>query len=285
MAKSEGTGGSVCCVGRARRGAWQPSAGPVRGSDQSRAGRSRKGVWKGAWLGIFVVIVAATSIACASIEGTRDRSRTLVRLSAPDGRQGIAILKLPEVAAIDGLADRIERDLLDSLAAEMAGTRVVASREVGQALLARKGYLQHFARWRSTYQYTGVLDAKPLPHYGRAVGARYLLLVTGIDVDREKISVAEADCPGICWVNPDRLWRTVLRISAELIDTSVGGVVWRGVGESQYIQNGPTDLDFGIVRVHRAKGEVESIASQLIAAATDGLAQELADGSHQAASP
>jgi hypothetical protein len=109
-----------------------------------------------------------------------------------------------------------------------------------------------------------------------SIGARYLLLPIDTYVDREKIDPKEAQCPSVCMVNPNNIWRTKIKLLAELIDTHNGKVVWKGVGEAQRIQDGGAVLDFGLVIIHPGKGEeVETLAGKMIRVVAQGIAKEL----------
>jgi hypothetical protein len=180
-----------------------------------------------------------------------------------------------ESAAVEGLAENLNTALALAVEKKVREAQVVGSNKLNAALLADES-IDTFARWRSAYQLTRVLDPRPLKSLEKPIGGRYLLLPLDTYVNREKISPKEAQCPSVCWINPNNVWRTKLKVLAELIDTKNGSVVWKGVGEAQHIQDGGKTLDFGLVVIHPGKGEeVETLAGKMITVVAEGIAKEL----------
>ncbi|MBH0176780.1 MAG: hypothetical protein HP491_02685 [Nitrospira sp.] len=220
-----------------------------------------------------LLILPLSVFGCASIEATHDHSRTIEVKKADRGPRTIAIAPVVEMAAVEGLPKNLGTALVLALEAKSRDAQIQGAEKLNASLLADDS-VETFARWRSTYKQTGILDPRPLATLQKAIGARYLLLPLDTYVDREKISPQEAQCPSVCSVNPNNLWRTKLKVLAELIDTQNGVVVWRGVGEAQRIQNGGKTLDFGLVVIHPGKGEeVETLAGRMIVVVAQGIAK------------
>jgi hypothetical protein len=214
-------------------------------------------------------------VGCASIEATHDHSHTINLKKSDGGAHTITIAPILESAAVEGLAKNLNAALVLAVDKKVRGSQVVGSDNLNASLIAHES-IDSFARWRSAYRLTGVLDPRPLESLVKPIGARYLLLPLDTYVNREKISPKEAQCPSICLMNADNLWRTKLKVLAELIDTKNGSVVWRGVGEAQHIQDGGPTLDFGLVIIHPGKGEeVETLAGRMITVVAEGIAKEL----------
>lgn len=210
---------------------------------------------------------------CASIEATHDHSRTIEVKKSDRGPYTIAIAPVVEMAAIEGLPKNLGAALVLALETRSRDAKIHGPEKLNASLLANDS-VETFARWRSTYKQTGILDPRPLATLQKSIEARYLLLPIDSYVDREKISPKEAQCPGICLMNANNLWRTKLKVLAELIDTQNGVVVWRGVGEAQHIQDGGITWDFRLVVIHPGKGEeVETLAGRMITIVAQGISK------------
>lgn len=219
------------------------------------------------------IVLLLVGVGCASIEATHDHSKTLEVKKADRGPRSIAIAPVVEMAALEGLPKNLGVALVLALETKGRDTQILGAEKLNASLLANDS-VETFARWRSTYKQMGVLDPRPLATLQKAIGARYLLLPLDTYVDREKISPKEAQCPSVCLMNANNLWRTKLKVLAELIDTQNGVVVWRGVGEAQHIQDGGTTLDFGLVVIHPGKGEeVETLAGRMVTVVAQGIAK------------
>lgn len=221
-----------------------------------------------------LLFVHLTVFGCASIVATHDHSRTIEARKADRGTHAtIAIAPVVEIAAIEGLPKNLGAALVLALETKERDGQIHGADKLNASLLANDS-VETFARWRSAYKQTGILDPRPLSTLQKSIGARYLLLPLDTYVDREKISPKEAQCRSICAVNPNNLWRTKLKVLAELIDTQNGMVVWKGVGEAQHIQDGGKTLDFGLVVIHPGKGEeVETLAGRMITVVAQGIAK------------
>jgi len=233
---------------------------------------------------LATILVATIGVGCATLNNTVDKSRTVAdRSSQSSPITGIAIPMIPENAAAEGLAGGLSDALPTALEAALPGVQLVPPETFGTSLHRYKGYLAHFAQWRSTYEQTGVIDPKPLPYYAKAAGGvSHILLVRSTSLDREKVSVRDAlsiaPCRrAFCSIrDANNIWATHLKVLAELIDVGSGAVAWRGVGETVRIQEGSPRLDFGLLVVHGSKGAgVEQLASQMVGIAAEGIAAQL----------
>lgn len=227
----------------------------------------------------LLLIAVLGLFACASIEGTFDHSATSLRRPMPEvGLDSLAILPIRPSADADGMAERLAASLERALSREFPGAHVVGSDQFAQALAAKPGYLQYFANWRNVYEQTAVLEAKPLPRIAAAVGARFFLNVRATDLEREKIRATDTGRTG--WVsNASQVWRTRLKILAELIDTRTGSVVWRGTGAAENINSPRKDIDLGLMIVHQRNPEVDTFLEEMFDTAAEGTARQIAGAS------
>lgn len=232
-------------------------------------------------ISLFLLVAIA---GCATVNNTVDNSRTVSR-KGPAGSVvgGVAVASIPESSAAEGLSRDLGLALPAAIREALPGVAVIGPTEFGTALQRRKGYLAHFAKWRSIYEQTGVLDPRPLAHYSRAAGGvTHLLLVRSTNLDREKVSLRDALRAAPCRrlfctaQDSDNIWETRLKVLAELIDLRTGGVAWRGVGEAVRVQQGSPRLDFGLFIIDRSKGPgVEDLAEEMVGIAAEGIASQI----------
>jgi hypothetical protein len=221
---------------------------------------------------LFLVVLAA----CHGVVATHDHSRTIESESFKGGPPTIVVATIPEFAAVNRLSKNLSTALVEALQRKFEPAQVHGPDKLKASLLSNE-VVDEFARWRSAYRQTGVLDPKLLATIKKAITQRYLLLPLDTYVDREKISFKETECKGACWYNPDNIWRTKLKMLVDLIDMDTGAVVWRGVGEARHIQDGGRTLDFGLVLIIPGKGEdVETLVEgKMIRVVAQGIAREL----------
>jgi hypothetical protein len=122
---------------------------------------------------------------------------------------------------------------------------------------------------------TSVVDQQPLAAFRKAIGTTYALLVRSLYLSRERIRAGDSGYSGFV-SDANNVWRTDLKISAELLDLESGQVVWKGVGHAEDINSPRKPLDYGVVIVNQRNPEVIEYVDRLVDVATDGLARQLA---------
>ena len=232
------------------------------------------------WARTIVLAAVVSLLGCVSFGvGTKDTSSTSKR-SGTVKIESIAVLPVPEHAGANGLSEGVERALAAALRAEFPGALVLEPEAFGQALAQHKGYLAHFGRWRSIYEQTKMLDPKPLPHYAKASGAQYLLLVRALHLDREEMAFRDVEKSGCCFaVAGKKFWQTEFALAAELIDARSARVVWRGRGEARHVNEGGGSTTYsGLMglQVHHSNPDIVVALPELIRAATTGAVREIA---------
>ena len=233
---------------------------------------------------LATIIAAALSMGCATLNNTVDRSRTTSAHALDSAAVvRIAIPPVPENAQAEALSTNLATALPAALSEALPHAQIVGARAFGKRLQRHKGYLAHFAKWRSIYQQTGIIDPAPLGHYAKALGdVSHILLIRSTNLNRSQVTLKEAlriaPCRKlVCKVNPKNLWQTDLKVLAELIDVRTGEVTWRGVGEATRIQQGSAGLDFGLVKTYGTKGDdIETLAAQMVDIAAQGVAGQIA---------
>lgn len=223
------------------------------------------------------VLLTVVTVACASIEGTRDKSRTMRRALHGTQIDTVAVLPIAENAAFPGLSIQLGDAIAEALAVNFPAATVITADEFGTSL-ARYDFVGSFGRWKAAYHQTSILDPRPLRFYAEASGARYFLLVRSISLNREKIRGVDSGRNG--WVSDaNNVWRARLRCIAELIDARSGKIAWRGVGEAENINSPRKDLDFGLVIHHQLNPDLDHFVPEMIEIAANGLVRQIASGS------
>jgi len=213
------------------------------------------------------------SFGCASIEGTRNKSLTIQKISVDKQAGPLAILPVKENAAMPGLSSRIEDALFKAMRSNFR-IKIVDAKTFGLRI-AEKNLIGDFGQWKAGYEGTALLDPRPLSIFAQAADVQYLLMVQSTYLGREKIRAVETGYSG--WVKDARnVWRTDLKILAEVIDSISGKVIWKGVGHAENISSIRRDIDFFFVIVHDRNPEVDHFISEMIQVATGGMATEIA---------
>jgi hypothetical protein len=226
-------------------------------------------------LAVFVLLTVVLT-SCASIEGTRDKSRTMRRSLDGAEIETVAVLPIAEDAAFPGLSIQLADAIAEALRVNFPAATVITADEFGTSL-ARYKFVAHFGRWKAAYHETSILDPGPLRFYAEASSARYFLLVRSISLNREKIRAVDSGRNG--WVSDAKnVWRARLRCIAELIDTQTGRIAWRGVGEAENINSPRKDLDFGLVIQHQRNPDLDHFVPEMIDIAAKGVARQIASG-------
>lgn len=221
-----------------------------------------------------LIILLIVFSSCGSIEGTRNKSFTISSLTINQNLESLAILPVREDAVMPGLSKQIEKDLYSYLCAKLPDARVIDARTFGSRL-ATNGLIADFGKWKAGYEASSILDARPLLSFSRATDARYFLLVRSTHLSREKIRAVDTGYSG--WVSDAKnVWRTNLKISAELIDAESGRAVWEGFGSAENVNSPRKDIDIGLVIIHQKNPEVESFAPEMVHIAAEGIASQIA---------
>jgi hypothetical protein len=226
---------------------------------------------------IYVFLLASVALihGCASIEGTRDKSTTIKRSVGAVQIDSIAILPIKENAAIEGLSSKIEYSLSSGLKKSLPTANVV---DVGSfsSRLAKSGLIQSYGQWASSYEATSILDTQSLPEIQKAANAHYLLLIRSIYLAREKIHAVDAGYSGTV-SNANNVYRTDLKVSAELIDATLGRVVWKGVGHAENINSPRKDIDLGLIIFNQKNPEITEFIGPMVQTASEGVAGQIAN--------
>jgi hypothetical protein len=218
---------------------------------------------------IFFIIF---SPGCARVEGLRDKSFTVSTINASiEGP--IAILPIKEIGSMPGLAEMVETSLNNQLKATLPNSNVIdvdtfKSRIVDSKLEGKYG------QWKSAYDSSKMISFQPVGDFSNAVSARYFLLVPSVHLGRERIRAVDSGYSG--WVNDTyNVWRTDLKILAEVLDTKERKVIWKGVGHAENINSPHRDIDLFLVIFHDKNPEMQEYLQAMINQATKGIAENL----------
>ncbi|WP_136799688.1 hypothetical protein [Desulfosediminicola ganghwensis] len=219
-----------------------------------------------------LVLVAFIVTSCASIEGLRDKSYTMV--DAHSGIDGVvAILPVKETAEMPGLSGTIEAALAKSLKTLNPATGIVESGEF-KTLIVKNNLVDEYVEWKSAYDTLKAISVPPLREFSKKTGARYFLLIPSVHLSREKIRGVDTGYTG--WVSDtNNVWRTNLIVLGELVDSQTGTVIWRGVGKAEYINSPRRDLDLGLVITHQRNPEIHEYLPQMVEVAAKGITQNI----------
>jgi hypothetical protein len=222
---------------------------------------------------ILMIVIMVIS-GCASIEGTKNKSFTSNKSFATQNITSLAVLPVKEDAALPGLSTQIENELYKNICAKLPYTKVIDPMTFGSRL-ATKDLITEFGKWKAGYEASSFIDSRPLAMFSQATDARYFLLVHSTHLSREKIRAVDTGYSG--WVSDAKnVWRTDLKVSAELIDAKSGMVVWKGFGYAENVNSPRKDIDLGIVIVHQRNPEVNSFAPEMVQVVAEGIASQIA---------
>jgi hypothetical protein len=210
---------------------------------------------------------------CASVEGTRDKSTTLVRHAVVPSTAILALAPIIEVPGVPGVATQVEQALGQALPAQLTPTTLLGATSVRQRLVTT-GQVDAFAQWRATYTATGVLLRDALAPLAQALQAQYLLLIPRVTVTRDHPHIRDIGRTG---TGTRYVWRTVCTIEAEVIAMETGTVLWKGMGQAENIV-APRNRSLIVVEFQERTPPVDELLPELVAVATQGLAQQVAAG-------
>jgi hypothetical protein len=96
-------------------------------------------------------------------------------------------------------------------------------------------------------------------------------MVTKVNLSREKMKAIDTGYSG--WVNDaDNVWRTDLRVFAQIIDTESGTATWKGVGHAENVHSPKRIGHSDSWIVWNAKNpEIDQYVGPMIKMAVDGL--------------
>lgn len=222
----------------------------------------------------FLMIAIIVISGCTSIEGTKNKSFTSNQSFAKQYISSLAVLPVKENAVMPGLSKQVEKELYKNICAKLPNTHVIDATTFGSRL-ASKDLIMEFGKWNAAYEASSFIDARPLAMFSQATGARYFLLVRSTHLSREKIRAVDTGYTG--WVSDAKnVWRTDLKISAVLIDSEYGNIIWEGFGGAENINSPRKDIDLGIVIMHQRSPGKECLAPEMVLTATEGLATQIA---------
>jgi hypothetical protein len=223
-------------------------------------------------LALFLLLIVT---GCASIEGQRDKSMTTGGTGI-EANESIAVLPIKENPALPNLSSQIEMYLPLSIHEKLRYASVL---NPGTFIsnLKNTDLVSAFGQWKSTYEATSILDPKVTNNLSRGTKARYFLLVHGAHLSRERIRGVDTGYSG--WVkNADNVWRTDLKVAAELIDMQEGKVVWKGVGWAEHIDSMRRDVNIigpYVTLSPETVQETSKYVSPMVKIACDGIGTEL----------
>lgn len=222
---------------------------------------------------ILVLCLLLALTGCASIEGTRDKSLTLNKSQLTKPIASVAILPIKENAVYVGLSSKIENDLYYSLVSQLRGVDVLNGQKL-KYLLEKGDMVDAYSLWLSGYDSTSILNKQKLAEIGPELNVDYFLLVRSVSLTREKIRGVDTGMTGMV-SDAKNVYRSDLKIYAELIDVYNGVVVWKGVGHSENINSPRKDLDLILIIKHEIEPGVQAVVDELVKVATSGMANEL----------
>jgi|GEM_PF-1148927 hypothetical protein len=212
---------------------------------------------------------------CGSIEGTRNKSFTAHEPNIKCNIESLAIMPVMENAVMPGLSIQLEKALYENIRSKLPNTRIIDT-QTFSSRLAKNDLISDFGKWKSGYEATSILDPRPLLSFSNATDTEYFLLVRSTHLSREKIRAVDTGYSG--WVSDAKnVWRTDLKVSAELINAKTGSVVWQGFGCAENVNSPRKDIDLFLVIVQQKNPEVKSFAPEMIQVAADGIASQLAN--------
>lgn len=210
---------------------------------------------------------------CASVEGLRDKSATIA-IQRTGGLESIAVLPIRENLDVAGLSSLVETYMPMMFHEGLRGVAVVDPNTVTSRMI-KDDKLNMYAGWRSAYETTSVMQPNIVRDLGGSVGVKHFLFVHGVSISRERIRAVDTGYSG--WVkNSYHVWRTNLKITAELINIKDGRQVWKGVGWAENIDSVRRDINLGLIIAHpETVPEISHAIKPMVQTAIHGIITQI----------
>lgn len=222
---------------------------------------------------LTLVILTCLVSACASIEGTRNKSYTYRNVGSCEKITKVAILPIDEMSKFPLLPELLEQRINEELVLAYPGIQIVESPLFGYEL-QQHDKLESFSSWYMSYKTTKYLDFNKLNEAVGCLGANYLLSIRSLDIDREKIHAVDAGYSGMV-SDANNVYRTNLKFIGELIDIRQRKIVWQGIGYSENINSPRRPLDLFFIIKNQKNPEIESFLDELVSVAAKGFVGEM----------
>jgi hypothetical protein len=232
----------------------------------------------------YVVLVLLFLSSCSSVAGLRDKSYTIDNhdLQA-NAMESLTILPIKDDSAVLGLSGGLEAELSKAIHVQMPQVKIVNA-DAFRSRIAENDLINEYAQWKSAYDETKMLSLRPLKKWSQIVETRYFLMVVKVHLSREKMTAIDTGYSG--WVNnASNVWRTDLRLFAQVIDVESGTVTWKGVGHAENVHSPKRIGNDGWITWNAKNPETDQYIRPMIKVAVDGLVMNITAGGQSAINP
>lgn len=230
---------------------------------------------------IHVVLILLLS-SCSNVAGLRDKSYTMNNQGFQSNTiESLTILPIKDDSSILGLSDKLEAGLTKALQVKLPTAKIVSS-DAFRSHIAKDDLINEYTQWKSAYNETKMLSIRPLKKWSELVESRHFLMVTKVNLLREKMRASDAGYTG--WVNDaDNVWRTDLIIYAQIIDSESGTAPWKGVGHAENVHS-PKRIGYNdsLIRWNAKNPELNQYIDPMIKVVVDGLVMNITSGENKA---
>lgn len=229
---------------------------------------------KGMLISLIILMLFGTG--CASLEGTRNKSYTYKGGGSGEKLSKVVILPIEEMSKMPQLPDMLEEKITEELKLAIPSVNIINSPQLSYAL-QKKGKLETFSTWYSSYKTTKFVDHDRLGEVFEGIDAQFILSIRSLNIDREKIHAVDSGYHGMV-SDATNVYRTNLKFIGELIDAKNKKIVWQGIGYSENISSPRRPIDLFFVIFNQKNPEVETFLSELITVASKGFVEQMTKG-------
>lgn len=233
----------------------------------------------------YVVLVSLFLSSCSSVAGLRDKSYTMDNQGLqPIAIESLTILPIKDDSAVLGLSENLEAELSKAFQVQLPRVKIVSA-DSFRARIAENDLINEYAQWKSAYDQTKMFSLRPLKKWSQIVETRYFLMVTKVLLSREKMKAVDTGYSG--WVNDaENVWRTDLKVFAQVIDIESGTVTWKGVGHAENVHS-PKRIGHNDswITWNAKNPEMEQYIRPMVKMAVDGLVMNITSGGNSGIIP
>ncbi len=225
---------------------------------------------------ILFVLSILLLASCGSIEGLRDKSGTISNQGFETSNiESLAILPIKNNFPIVGLSETLEVELAKTLQAQLPAVKIISANDFKSRII-EQSLISDYSQWRTVYDEMNIISYPHLKKWSQTLETQYYLIVNKAYLSREKMNGVDTGYSG--WVaDASNVWRTDLRLIAQVIDTASGKVVWEGVGHSENVHS-PRRIgsNTGFITWNEKNPEMDQYLKPMIKMAVDGLVANIA---------
>jgi uncharacterized protein (DUF1697 family) len=202
----------------------------------------------------------------------------------PIAIESLTILPIKDDSAVLGLSENLEAELSKAFQVQLPRVKIVSA-DSFRARIAENDLINEYAQWKSAYDQTKMFSLRPLKKWSQIVETRYFLMVTKVLLSREKMKAVDTGYSG--WVNDaENVWRTDLKVFAQVIDIESGTVTWKGVGHAENVHS-PKRIGHNDswITWNAKNPEMEQYIRPMVKMAVDGLVMNITSGGNSGIIP